>query len=654
MRLRRTATGAAIAGAIALTTGITGFTPSATAAPPNEPVLALAMNNLLIGFNATAPGTFTSSMAIIGLQPGEMIVGLDIRPATGEVIGIGVTGTTGRVYRIDKASGVATAIGSTPFSTALPAGGTWAVDFNPTVDRIRVVHSTGLNLRVNPLNGALAATDTPISGGTASAASYDRPLATSTVTTLYAIDASSSQLVTVGGIDSAPSPNLGALSARGPLGVAVQSDFVGFDISPTGSALATLRNAGATGLYEISLASGAATSVGTVGSGAFDILDLAVLPQLPAGASAFTAVAPTRLLDTREDFPGGKPTAGATLDLQVTGIAGVPANATAVVLNTTGTQATADGFVTAYPAGEVRTEVSNHNLVAGQTRANLVTVKIGAGGRVSLYTQSGTHMVVDIFGYYAPATGTAGRFTPLTPGRLVDTRTSAKLAPGTAIDIQATGMKGVPAAGVAAVLVNLTPTEADGFDVITAYATGQPKPGTSNTNTDRIGGTNSNLAVVPVGAGGKITVHSLRGTHLVVDVVGWYGDATAKGGYTGLFVPLSPNRILDTRSGVGAPVGALPINGSLDLTVAGFGGVPATGASAALLNVTDVDVTRAGFVNVYPTGSPLIEVSTVNVDLAGQTVPNLVSATLGTGGKVTMFSYTGGHLLADVAGWFTA
>ena len=94
--------------------------------------------------------------------------------------------------------------------------------------------------------------------------------------------------------------------------------------------------------------------------------------------------------------------------------------------------------------------------------------------------------------------------------------------------------------------------------------------------------------------------------------------------------------------------------GSVDVTLTGVGGIPAFGASAALVSVTAVEATRNGFVTVYPTGQPLTEVSSINVDIAGQTTPNLVSAKLGTGGKVTLFSDAGGHLLADVAGWFTS
>ncbi|MBI5090680.1 MAG: DUF4394 domain-containing protein, partial [Actinobacteria bacterium] len=631
--------------------GSTAVVDIALPRPPVGPLWALSDSDQVVSFNAASPGTATS-VAITGMQPGEHMVGFDVRPATGELIGIGMTGTDGRVYRIDPATGAATQIGTAPFTVTATAP-TWSVDFNPTVDRIRLISSSGDNYRVNPLNGALAATDTDVAPAKPTAAAYDRSVATATATTLFAIDDVAESLNTIGGVDGTPSPNLGATVVRGPLGVTTDSPEIGFDISPIGEGLATLSVAASTGLYTIDLASGNAELVGAVGMGTTDLIDLAVPGTMAAGASQFTPVAPARLLDTRES--GTKPAGGSTTQLQVTGVAGVPANATAVVLNTTGTEATADGFVTVYPAGEAQPTVSNHNLTTGQTRANLVTVKVGAGGKVSFFTQSGAHLIADVLGYYAPPTATSGRFTALSPTRLADTRTSgAKLGVGGTVTVPVLGQQGVPATGVSAVLVNVAGTEAAAPGFVTVYASGTARPATSNLNLEMTGSTASNLAIVPVGADGSVTVFSQSGTHIIVDVAGWFGDATSKGGYSGLFVPVSPSRVLDTRSGLGAPTGALPINGSLDLTLAGVAGIPAFGATAAVINLTAVEAVHDGFVTVYPSGTPLPVISSLNVDRAGQTTPNLVGATLGAGGKVTILHQAGGHLVADVAGWFTA
>jgi hypothetical protein len=92
--------------------------------------------------------------------------------------------------------------------------------------------------------------------------------------------------------------------------------------------------------------------------------------------------------------------AGGTFELQVTGAAGVPADATSVVLNVTGAQVTAPTFVTVWPAQQPLPEASNLNLYAGQDSPNLVTFQLGAGGRLAFDNQSGTvQLIADIAGY---------------------------------------------------------------------------------------------------------------------------------------------------------------------------------------------------------------------------------------------------------------
>ena len=320
------------------------------------PLLALTGDGAgILRFDASSPSVVSGPIAISGLGAGEIIVGFDVRPATGQLIGIGLRGGEGRVYRIDQMTGVATQIGTTPFATGLPGDGAWTVDFNPTVDRIRVVHSSGLNLRVNPNNGARAdapTNDTAIAAGTTIAAgAYDRTVATATTTTLYGLDAGTDRLVTIGGLNSTPSPNGGSIVDVGPLGVDA-TGLIGFDIAPSpnplGRAFAALQVGSTNGIYAVDLATGTASSIGAIGNGTTTIRDLAVTVPVVAGASQFTAVTPTRLLDTRET--GTKPVAGSTTQLQVTGST-VPSSATAVVLNVVGTEASGEGFLTVYPDG---------------------------------------------------------------------------------------------------------------------------------------------------------------------------------------------------------------------------------------------------------------------------------------------------------------
>jgi hypothetical protein len=116
--------------------------------------------------------------------------------------------------------------------------------------------------------------------------------------------------------------------------------------------------------------------------------------------------------------------------------------------------------------------------------------------------------------------------------------------------------------------------------------------------------------------------------------------------------PLVPSRVLDTRTGNGAPAAKVAAGGIIDLQATGRGGVPSTGVGAVVLNVTAVDATAQSYVTVWPTGAAQPDASNLNV-VAGDTIPNLVIAKVGTGGRVSLFNFAGEiHLLADVVGWF--
>ena len=379
-------------------------------------------------------------------------------------------------------------------------------------------------------------------------------------------------------------------------------------------------------------------------------------PQVPGAGLPYHPVVPARILDTREGVgaPVGTIGAGATLPLQVSGQGGVPARGvTAVVLNVTATEPTATSFLTAWPAGEARPLASNLNYVARQTVPNLVTAKVGAGGQVNLYNHSGsTHVVADVAGWYGTdvTDGGAG-YNALPPARILDTRTAAggKLGPGATLDLQVTGRGEVPVSGVSAVVLNMTVTEPTAGGFLTAWPAGQPRPLASNLNFVP-GQTVPNLVVAKVGAGGKVSLFNFQGAaHVVADVAGWYGQESSAGDG---FVALAPSRILDTRIGAGAPTAALGAGSSVTLQVTGRGGVPVSGVSAVVLNVTVTDPAAGGFLTAWPGADARPLASNLNY-VAGQTVPNLVLVKVGDGGQVSLFNGSGStHVVADVAGWF--
>ena len=365
----------------------------------------------------------------------------------------------------------------------------------------------------------------------------------------------------------------------------------------------------------------------------------------------FHPLAPERILDTRTGLgaPGpAKLGPGDAMTLAVTGRAGVPATGvSAVVLNVTVTEPTAESFLTVWPAGDPLPVASNLNFRTGQTVPNLVKVKVGAGGAVDIHNNVGSaHVVADIAGWYGA--GGAG-YTPLTPARILDTRTgdgspATKLGPGAVRSLQVTGRGGVPADGVSAVVLNVTVTQPTADSFLTLWPAGQALPLVSNLNFVP-GQTVPNLVVVKVGAGGQVNLYNLAGaTDVLADVAGWFGPA---GGPGSPYVPLPPQRILDTRSGT-----KLGPNAAMTLQVTGRAGVPAAGVSAVVLNVTVTEPTAESFLTVSPAGQARPLASNLNY-VAGRTVPNLVVVKVGAGGQVDIYNLAGStHVVADVAGWY--
>ena len=157
--------------------------------------------------------------------------------------------------------------------------------------------------------------------------------------------------------------------------------------------------------------------------------------------------------------------------------------------------------------------------------------------------------------------------------------------------------------------------------------------------------------IAKIGTGGKVCLFTLAATHLIEDVNGYFPAGAA-------YVPLVPARLLETRSDVGLSTvdglalagGLVPAGGVVELQVAGRPGIPAD-ASAVVLNVAVTGTQGAGFVTVFPCGSDRPNAANLNYS-AGQTVPNLVIAKIGTGGKVCLFTLAATHLIADVNGYF--
>ena len=455
-------------------------------------------------------------------------------------------------------------------------------------------------------------------------------------------------------------------------------------------------------------------------------------------ASAFASLAPSRILDTRTGLGGhfGRPAVGATLDVKVTGGA-VPADATAVVLNVVATDAARSAYVQVLPTAQGTLGASsNLNVGPGATVANLVTVPVGSGGRVTLYDVAGAHLIADVQGYFRPVTtSSAGRFRALTPTRLVDSRDRTGMArvvewpvtrpvptptgpapfnpgnakncgdfttwesanewfwtyypwygdvagldsdddrrpceglgappvaqrvfvqpaqpvPGEAIPVTVLGKGGVPASGVSSVVLTVTATQSRQAGFVQVVPTGGATPlgSTSNLNLTAAGETVANLVTVPVGAGGTVQVYTSSGTDVIVDVVGWFTSTAATAGADGLFVPVVPGRLMDTRT-TGSPLGA---GSQTLLRPLGKAGVPSTGVGAVFVNPVATETASAGYLQLFPTGRGTAgSSSSLNFTGAGQTVANAAIGSIGDGGSVTIYTPTRAHAVVDVLGYFT-
>ncbi len=373
----------------------------------------------------------------------------------------------------------------------------------------------------------------------------------------------------------------------------------------------------------------------------------------PVG-TRYVPLTPTRILDTRNGTGGisGPIGPAATVDVQVTGQGGVPASGvSAVALNVTVTQPTGTGFLTLFPTGAVRPLAANLNFTPAKTVPNLVVVKVGTGGKVSMYNSAGSsHVVYDVAGWYSdvPA-GNDGRYMSLVPARLLDTRGGVRLAAGASLDLQVSGAGVVPASGAGAAVLNVAASGPTTTSFLTVFPTGATRPLASNLNVDA-GETVSNRVIVGLGTGGKVTIYNNAGsTDVVVDVGGWFTNSSVAGTAGGTTV-LNPARILDTRDGTGGIPGPIGAGSTVDVQVTGQGGVPATGVSAVILNATVVSPTGAGWLTIFPTGTARPVASDLNY-APGETRSNLVVVRLGTGGKASLFTAAGAHIVFDVAGW---
>ncbi|MGG8410474.1 hypothetical protein ACM614_29930 [Streptomyces sp. 12297] len=376
-----------------------------------------------------------------------------------------------------------------------------------------------------------------------------------------------------------------------------------------------------------------------------------VTKATPTTPSRFVALTPKRILDTRSGLgaPKARIGAGKSVRLKVAGVGGVPATGvTAVVVNLTAVTPTANGYVTAWPAGTPRPDTTALSTAGGRTATASVVVPLAAGS-VDLRNGAGTiDLTAEVTGYYTTDATAGAKSTALTPKRILDTRTGlgaakARIGAGKSVRLKVAGVGGVPTAGATAVLVNLSavrPT-ADGY--LTAWPAGATRPDTAHLSFTT-GRTGVNTVVLPLRDGAVDIRNSAGAVDLVADVTGYYSADGLR------FTPTAPVRLLKTSTGLGARPGVVGAGETVSFPVSGLAGVPAD-AKAVTLAVTVGAPTQTSYLTASPHGGSWPGLASVQYT-AGSAATNLVTLPI-TDGWVTLTNHAGNaHLASDLVGWY--
>ena len=218
---------------------------------------------------------------------------------------------------------------------------------------------------------------------------------------------------------------------------------------------------------------------------------------------------------------------------------------------------------------------------------------------------------------------------------------------GQSYDLQVGGQGGIPAdAAAVALTVTYTGPTAPGY--LTVWPTGQPQPLASTTNPNGVGDIRSNLAMIPLGDEGKVSIFSFAPTDVVIDVVGYFSSGS---GNTGKFTVITPARVADSRQ-TSAPFGRIPAGGEATMDFSTVRG--SASAGAALYNLTATNTVAGGYLTAHPSGTPVPLASSVNWSAGGQSRAALTVSSLAAAKKVGLFALTPADAVLDLSGWFTA
>jgi hypothetical protein len=397
-----------------------------------------------------------------------------------------------------------------------------------------------------------------------------------------------------------------------------------------------------------------------------------VAPPPQTAGLRFKPLAPCRLVETRPEYNDPSRTgvfgppflnAGQTRELPLpqSPTCVVPANAKAYVLNVTVIPRPGGvvDFVTVWPSGEARPNVWTVRTPDGQTVANTQIIKAGTNGAISLYTSHAADFVIDISGYFTDDPVVSNLvFYPLTPCRVIDTRSDYRPIPGPFGPPSMQTRVGrsfrfplsphcVIPAGAAAYSVTLTVAPPGPLPFLTTWPTGGGLPNVSSINSF-VGRTLANNVIVPASNDGSIDVYAFEATDFIMDINGYFAPDN---GTTGQFYfPVTQCRVYNTL-GANAPKFEDTTTRTVNMVTGPCSGIPADARGYAI-NVTAVpNGNPMPFITAYPTGQAQPNASVLNA-FQGQTVTNFTIVPAGTLGQLNVYAYRRTDVVVEVNGYF--
>jgi uncharacterized repeat protein (TIGR03803 family) len=369
-------------------------------------------------------------------------------------------------------------------------------------------------------------------------------------------------------------------------------------------------------------------------------------------------VTPCRVVDTRNSNGpfGGPPIQGGTFrSFPIPlGACSIPSTASAYSLNVTVAPNGPLGYLTIWPSGESQPLVSTMNSPDGRIKANAAIVPVGANGAVSVYVTDTTNVILDIDGYFAPPSSQTYEFYPLTPCRVVDTRSGSGFPPALGPPslvakqqrelpiLSSTCLKGITNPLAYSFNVTVVPNPSgQPLGYLTVWPTNETQPTVSTLN-NPTATVVANAAIVPAAPDGDIDVYAYNSTDLIIDINGYF----AAPGQNGLSLyPVAPCRVLDTRNNNGKP-----FMGPKVVNVVGSPCAPPSNAQAYVFNATVVPPGSMPYLTLWPDGMKQPTVSTLNA-YDGFITSNMAIVPT-TNGSIDAYAAGLTQLILDISGYF--